>query len=103
MIAAGHPDLLFELDTFSTVMPRHRKEPREKAPGVPERKDPLYGVRDLAVGQAVPLQSALRRLADRARDQAKLWPEYSELQCSACHHTVTTPETRARPPRGDPR
>src|SRR2546422_6235492 len=71
MIAAGHPDLLFELDTFSTVMPRHWKEPREKTPGVPERKDPLYGVRDLAVGQAVQLQSALRRLADRARDKGK--------------------------------
>ncbi len=102
MIAAGHPDLLFELDTFSTVMPRHWKEPREKAPGVPERKDPLYGVRDLAVGQAVQLQSALRRLADRARDKGKLWPEYSELQCSACHHSLTNPENSWRQKRGYP-
>jgi hypothetical protein len=28
MIAAGHPDLYFELDSFSAVMPRHWKEPR---------------------------------------------------------------------------
>ena len=29
MIAAGHPDLYFELDSFSAVMPRHWKEPGE--------------------------------------------------------------------------
>ncbi len=29
MIAAGHPDLFFELDSFSAVMPRHWKEPGE--------------------------------------------------------------------------
>ncbi len=29
MIAAGHPDLFFELDLFSAVMPRHWKVPRE--------------------------------------------------------------------------
>src|SRR6266852_4805209 len=33
MIAAGHPDLYFELDSFSAVMPRHWKAPRESAPG----------------------------------------------------------------------
>ena len=27
MIAAGHPDLFFELDSFSAVMPRHWKSP----------------------------------------------------------------------------
>jgi len=33
MIAAGHPDLFFELDSFSAVMPRHWKSPRESEPG----------------------------------------------------------------------
>src|ERR1700723_4053710 len=40
MIAAGHPDLYFELDSFSAVMPRHWKEPGE--PGEPENSDPWY-------------------------------------------------------------
>src|SRR5499427_1597839 len=31
MIAAGHPDLFFELDSFSAVMPRHWKQPRESS------------------------------------------------------------------------
>src|ERR1700674_5132711 len=35
MIAAGHPDLYFELDSFSAVMPRHWKVPREAEPGKP--------------------------------------------------------------------
>src|SRR2546422_10507026 len=48
------------------------------------------------------LQSALRRLADRARDKGKLWPEYSELQCSACHHSLTNPENSWRQKRGYP-
>jgi hypothetical protein len=32
MIAAGHPDLYFELDTFSAVMPPHWKETDDKGP-----------------------------------------------------------------------
>ena len=29
------PDLYFELNSFSAVMPRHWKKPRESAPGKP--------------------------------------------------------------------
>ena len=57
MIAAGHPDLYFELDSFSAVMPRHWKEPGE--PGEPENSDPWYDVRELSTGQAVQLQQSL--------------------------------------------
>jgi len=50
MIAAGHPDLYFELDSFSAVMPRHWKQPRESAPGNqasgPEGDANWTGVRD---------------------------------------------------------
>ena len=38
MIAAGHPDLYFELDSFSAVMPRHWKVPRESAAGKAGRR-----------------------------------------------------------------
>ena len=37
MIAAGHPDIFFELDSFSAVMPRHWKEPPDGAPRGAER------------------------------------------------------------------
>ena len=50
MIAAGHPDLYFELDSFSAVMPRHWKTPRESTPGVPAENDARAGVREWGTG-----------------------------------------------------
>ena len=83
MIAAGHPDLYFELASFSAVMPKHWQEPRDREP----KQDAWIEVRALAVGQAVQLSEQLRRVA---RDvQGPNWPEYSELDCFACHHSLT--------------
>jgi hypothetical protein len=98
MIAAGHPDLFFELDTFSDVMPRHWKVPGE--PGEALGTDPWYNVRELTTGQAVQLRQSLLRLASRSH--GKVWPEYSELQCYACHHSLTPPEQSWRQARGYP-
>ncbi len=96
MIAAGHPDLFFELDSFSAVMPRHWKEPGE--PGATGQSDPWYDVRELTTGQAVQLRESMMRLASRSR--GKVWPEYSEMQCYACHHSLTSPEQSWRQARG---
>lgn len=96
MIAAGHPDLYFELDSFSAVMPRHWKETGE--PGETAGADPWYDVREMTTGQAVQLRQSLLRLASRAH--SKNWPEYSELQCYACHHALTPPEQSWRQARG---
>src|SRR5436305_5899911 len=88
MIAAGHPDLVFELDTFSAVMPAHWKAPA----------DPFAGVKAWSVGQAVQLQKTLERLAARAN--SKDWPEYSELECFSCHHSLVKPENSWRQKAG---
>ena len=93
MIAAGHPDLYFELDSFSAVMPRHWKAPRESAPGKPIEDPAWAGVRDWATGSAVQLRASMERLAWRANDQRAdkkdVWPEYAELSCFACHHSLS--------------
>jgi hypothetical protein len=92
MIAAGHPDLFFELDSFSAVMPRHWKSPRESEPGKPVEDAAWVGVREWSAGQAVQLRAAMERLAWRAKnerfDKKDVWPEYSELSCFACHHAL---------------
>jgi len=92
MIAAGHPDLYFELDSFSAVMPRHWKMPRESVPGKPVEDPAWAGVRDWATGQAVQLRASMDRLVWRANnqraDQKNVWPEYAELSCFACHHSL---------------
>jgi hypothetical protein len=81
MIAAGHPDLTFELNLFSSVMPIHWKEPTDNA---------WRGVQVWGVGEAVQLQKGLERLARRASSTS--WPEFGELDCFACHHSLTKPE-----------
>ena len=81
LIAAGHPDLTFELDSFSAVMPRHWKVNREQ--------DQWIGVQSWAIGQAVQLREALNRLSRRAAGPS--WPDYAELDCFACHHALTAP------------
>ena len=92
MIAAGHPDLYFELDSFSAVMPRHWKVPRESEPGKPAEDAAWVGVREWAAGQAVQLRASMERLTWRAKnerfDKKDVWPEYSELSCFACHHAL---------------
>ena len=92
MIAAGHPDLFFELDSFSAVMPRHWKSPTESEPGKPVEDTAWVGVREWSAGQAVQLRAAMERLTWRAKnerfDKKDVWPEYSELSCFACHHSL---------------
>ncbi len=78
MIAAGHPDLTFELNLFSAVMPRHWRDSDET---------PWFGTKEWAVGQGMQLRDSLQRLARRARSSS--WPEYSELDCFGCHHSLT--------------
>jgi hypothetical protein len=92
MIAAGHPDLYFELDSFSAVMPRHWRQPRLGASEQPAEDAAWAGVREWSTGQAVQLRAALERLVWRAKgerlDGKNIWPEYSELSCFACHHAL---------------
>ncbi len=107
MIAAGHPDLYFELDSFSAVMPRHWKQPRESAPGEPAEDANWVGVRDWSVGQAVQLRAAMERLARRANanesaGENNIWPEYSELSCIACHHSLGPAQNSWRQEHGYP-
>ena len=85
LIAAGHPDLTFELDSFTAVEPPHWVE---KAPdGGPA--DPLFGVKAWAVGQMVELQQSMVRVSGHAKSGP--WPEFSEMDCVTCHHALTGP------------
>jgi hypothetical protein len=82
MIAAGHPDLTFELDSYTAVEPPHWVE---------KNPDPLFGVRAWGAGQAVQLRESMLRVARRARSGP--WPEFSEMDCMTCHHALTGPQS----------
>jgi hypothetical protein len=89
MIAAGHPDLVFDLEAFSAAMPRHW---RASSP-----EDPFAVVKGFSVGQLVHLRRSLERLERRVQQS---WPEYAELDCFACHHSLTRAEDSWRQARG---
>ncbi len=96
MLAAGHPDLTFELDSFSSIEPPHWVE---KAPDSKEPiNDKLFGVRIWSIGQATQLEESLTRLARHARGAN--WPEYTEMDCFTCHHSLTKPEDSWRQQEG---
>jgi hypothetical protein len=73
LIAAGHPDLAFELDTFTAAQPAHHR------PTVPATR-----VRAWAVGQCVALAGMMRLIGAHS----KSWPEFSDLECYQCHHDL---------------
>jgi hypothetical protein len=79
LIAAGHPDLAFELDTFTFAQPSHHREPK------PTADNTLPGVRAWAVGQSSALAEGMRLLAAHAGES---WPEFSDLECYQCHHDL---------------
>jgi hypothetical protein len=79
LIAAGHPDLGFELDTFTALMPPHWRPP----------KGTWLEAQAWSIGQAVALRETMKRLAKRAQQLAAPgWPEFAEFDCFACHHEV---------------
>ena len=84
LIAAGHPDLVFDFETYTAKLPPHwRSAPSD---GV--------GGRAWAVGQVVALRESLKRLARRAQQRAApAWPEFAEFECFACHHDVNNIES----------
>jgi hypothetical protein len=88
MIAAGHPDLVFELDSYSAIEPAHWKP----------NPDPYHDVRLWAVGQAIQLRESLKKLARHTRGDN--WPEFSDYDCFSCHHSLTKPENSWRQERG---
>jgi hypothetical protein len=85
LIAAGHPDLAFELESFTFAQPSHHREPK------PAADITLPGVRAWAVGQAVALGDGMRLLALHA---GKGWPEFSDLECYQCHHDLSADSWR---------
>lgn len=82
LIAAGHPDLAFELDSFTAIEPPHWVE---------KDADPLFGMRAWGIGQAVQMRESMLRVARHA--QSGPWPEFSEMDCITCHHSLTGPES----------
>ena len=86
LIAAGHPLLSFELDNYTEDMPPPTGCPSATSSGRKGLRD-THGLRAWAVGQAASFRAGLDLLARRARSPR--WPEFSEMSCDSCHHSLT--------------
>lgn len=73
LIASGHPALAFELDNYSATMPPHWT--RRSTHGVPA----------FATGQVVAFRDSMTNLARHARSK---WPEFADMSCVDCHHSL---------------
>ena len=84
--SAGHPRLVFELDTFTQSQPAHFTLDARYI----QRKGNISDVKVWAVGQAVALAHRMDALTDPKRAPRGLWPEFALLDCQTCHHTFGT-------------
>src|SRR5262245_5464550 len=59
MIAAGHPDLVFDLQFFSDSLPRHWRESEDVKSDPNDRREPFRAAQFFTVGQLVHLEQNL--------------------------------------------
>ena len=101
MMAAGHPVLLFELDTFTALEPPHHDRDADYV----QRKGAQDPARDWAVGQAMAADKLLQGVASGQMGHG-LFPELVYFDCDACHHPVSAarwhPGRNAGTPAGTP-
>lgn len=81
MMAAGHPRMSFELDTFTEIGPKHVRIEAERH----KRRD---SVRAWAIGQAVAAEQLLGLLRSPQRGRDGLFPELVLFDCHSCHHAM---------------
>jgi hypothetical protein len=82
IMGAGHPPLLFELDTFGALQPAHYEVDADYA----KRKGKPDETRTWAVGQVVAARGLLAGVAASSGDG--LFPELVWFSCNACHHPM---------------
>ena len=85
MMAAGHPRLGFELDTFTAIEPAHFKIESD----LEKQKRTWNGAQVWAIGQAIAVSELMKALADPKRRRDGLFPELVLFDCHACHHPMS--------------
>ena len=85
VMAAGHPRLSFELETFTHLQPAHFRVDADYT----GRKGEVDGVKIWAVGQAIAIGQQMDLLLDGKRGRDGIFPELTLFDCHACHHPMS--------------
>jgi hypothetical protein len=108
MMAAGHPQVSFELDLYSALQ-RHYNFYGN--PDDAKKKIPSSGIKFWAVGQAMAVERALTLYGDSDHNHEGAFPEFYFFDCQSCHRRfssdasfkITAEANPARPvPPGTP-
>ena len=94
IMAAGHPRMSFEMETFTNLQPAHFKIDADYI----QRKGSVDGVKIWAIGQAVAVATQIDILLDPKRGRDGAFPELTLFDCHACHHPMA--DTRWKPVTG---
>ena len=92
IMAAGHPRMSFELDTFTEIAPRHFVVDKDYE----ARKQVWDGVKTWAIGQAIAVTSTMELLLDDKRGHDGVFPELVLFDCHACHHPMSDKRWQAK-------
>lgn len=100
IMGAGHPPLLFELDTFGALQPAHYDVDADYA----RRKGQPNAARNWAVGQIVAARGMVAGLAAAPAEGPGqgMFPELVWFSCNACHHPMQPPRWEGDPASGLP-
>ena len=97
IMGAGHPRLLFELDTFTWLAEVTHYEIDED---YVRRKGAFNGVRDWGIGQGVAAANLLDTLTDPRHGWDGIFPELVLFDCLACHKPMDSGRWGPRPGTG---
>ncbi|MEM7363226.1 MAG: multiheme c-type cytochrome [Pseudomonadota bacterium] len=84
IMGAGHPRLVFELDTFGVMQPAHYEIDEDYR----SRKWSGDHLTVWALGQVAMAEHTLRRFRESLLSGQSLFPELSLYDCHACHHEL---------------
>lgn len=90
IMGAGHPRLVFELDTFSEIQPAHYVVDKDYR----QRKPTADHATTWALGQIQASRSLLHNLRDGKHLGEGLFPEFIYFNCHSCHRSMLDPSYR---------
>ena len=100
LMAAGHPRLAFELDTFTELWRTAGRQPHYRIDDdYVERKGEVGHVHTWATGLLVEARQRLALIADGRFHGNGMFPELGLYDCHACHRSMKTVRWRPLPRR----
>lgn len=101
IMAAGHPRLAFELDTFTELWRTAGRQPHYRVDAdYRERKDIDGHVYTWAAGLLAEARRRLDLIQSPYFDVPGMFPELAFYDCHACHRTMKTVQWRSLPRHG---